>query len=55
MLLSAGAANEEHPLAELVASIGCLINDYDDEHFKRLAASPASSSPELRSRISTSI
>lgn len=39
-LLSSGAANEEHPLAELVASIGRLIGDYDDEHFKRQAVSP---------------
>lgn len=32
-LLDAGAANEAHPLADLVATLGSLIGDYDDVHF----------------------
>lgn len=32
-LLDAGAANERHPLANLVATLGELIGDYDDQHF----------------------
>ena len=32
-LLDAGAANEHHPLADLVATLGELIGDYDDQHF----------------------
>jgi HTH-type transcriptional regulator/antitoxin HigA len=31
-LLDAGAANESHPLADLVATLGELIGDYDDNH-----------------------
>jgi len=31
-LLDAGASNEKHPLANLVATLGELIGDYDDEH-----------------------
>lgn len=32
-LLDAGAANERHPLANLVATLGELIGDYDDRHY----------------------
>lgn len=32
-LLDAGAADEHHPLANLVATLGELIGDYDDQHF----------------------
>ena len=31
-LLDAGAANEKHPLADLVGTLGALIAEYDDEH-----------------------
>lgn len=33
MLLDAGASDEEHPLANLVATLGELIGDYDDQHY----------------------
>jgi HTH-type transcriptional regulator/antitoxin HigA len=33
-LLDAGAANERHPLANLVAILGELIGDYDDRHYR---------------------
>lgn len=39
-LLDAGAADESHPLAELVDNIGRLIGDYDDEHFAPQPVSP---------------
>ena len=32
-LLDAGAANEKHPLANLVATLGELIGDYDDTYY----------------------
>lgn len=32
-LLDAGAADESHPLADLAATLGELIGDYDDRHF----------------------
>jgi HTH-type transcriptional regulator/antitoxin HigA len=32
-LLDAGAADESHPLADLAATLGELIGDYDDEHY----------------------
>lgn len=32
-LLDAGAANEGHPLADLVDTLGMLIAEYDDIHF----------------------
>ncbi len=32
-LLDAGAANERHPLANLIATLGELIGDYDDNHY----------------------
>lgn len=32
-LLDAGGANERHPLANLVAILGELIGDYDDQHY----------------------
>ena len=34
-LLDAGGANERHPLANLVAILGELIGDYDDQHYPR--------------------
>lgn len=39
-LLDAGAANEDHPLADLVHTLGLLIGDYDDEHFAPESVSP---------------
>ncbi|WP_215408228.1 transcriptional regulator [Janthinobacterium sp. JC611] len=39
-LLDAGAAEETHPLAGLVESIGRLIADYDQEHFPPVPVSP---------------
>ena len=33
MLLDAGAADEKHPLANLVAILGELIGDYDDKYY----------------------
>ncbi|MBC7502374.1 MAG: transcriptional regulator [Herminiimonas sp.] len=32
-LLDAGVANEGHPLADLVNTLGSLISDYDDAHY----------------------
>ena len=32
-LLDAGAADEKHPLADLAATLGELIGDYDDAHY----------------------
>ena len=32
-LLDLGAADENHPLANLVATMGELIGDYDDAHY----------------------
>jgi HTH-type transcriptional regulator/antitoxin HigA len=32
-LLDAGAADERHPLANLAATLGELIGDYDDAHY----------------------
>lgn len=32
-LLDAGGADENHPLADLVAALGKYIGDYDDRHF----------------------
>lgn len=40
-LLDAGAANESHPLANLAATLGELIADYDESHHAVAAASPA--------------
>lgn len=40
-LLDAGAASEEHPLADLAATLGELIGDYDDQHFPPEPVSPA--------------
>jgi HTH-type transcriptional regulator/antitoxin HigA len=31
-LLDAGAADESHPLADLAATLGELVGDYDDKH-----------------------
>jgi HTH-type transcriptional regulator/antitoxin HigA len=33
-LLDAGAAKEKSPLADLASSLGSLIGDYEDKHFK---------------------
>jgi HTH-type transcriptional regulator/antitoxin HigA len=38
-LLDAGAADENHPLADLVDTLGSLIGDYDDEHYQAEAVS----------------
>ena len=32
-LLDAGAADQRHPLADLVATLGELVGDYDDTHY----------------------
>lgn len=39
-LLDTGAANESHPLADLVDTLGALIEDYDVTHFPVEAMSP---------------
>lgn len=33
-MLDAGAADESHPLADLAATLGELIGDYDDQHYQ---------------------
>jgi HTH-type transcriptional regulator/antitoxin HigA len=40
-LLDAGAADEQHPLAELVDTLGLLIGDYDDQQYAPEPVSPA--------------
>lgn len=40
-LLDAGAADEKHPLADLVATLGQLIGAYDDQHYRLPATSGA--------------
>lgn len=35
MLLDAGAGSESHPLANLVATLGELIGDYEEQHHAR--------------------
>ena len=40
-LLDAGAMNEDHPLADLAATLGELIGDYDDLHHPAHAVAPA--------------
>ena len=44
-LLDAGAGDEKHPLADLAATVGELIGDYDDLTF---AASPVAPADMLR-------
>lgn len=39
-LLDAGAASENHPLADLVNTLGGLIGDYDDAHYPAQDVSP---------------
>jgi len=39
-LLDAGAANEQHPLADLVNTLGTLIGEYDDVHHPAQEVSP---------------
>lgn len=39
-LLDAGAANENHPLADLVNTLGSLIGEYDDVHYPAQKVSP---------------
>ena len=39
-LLDAGAADENHPLAELVHTLGLLIGDYDEAHHPAEPVSP---------------
>ena len=40
-LLDSGAADEAHPLADLVATLGELIGDYDDKHYPTGEVPPA--------------
>ncbi|MBB5606769.1 MULTISPECIES: type II toxin-antitoxin system HigA family antitoxin [unclassified Janthinobacterium] len=40
-LLDAGAADENHPLATLVETLGMLISHYDDQHYPAPPVSPA--------------
>ena len=40
-LLDAGAADETHPLANLVAILGELIGDYDDAHYAAKDVAPS--------------
>ena len=40
LLLDAGAANEQHPLADLVNTLGALISEYDDVHYPEQNISP---------------
>lgn len=39
-LLDAGAADETHPLADLAATLGELIGDYDDAHYPARDVAP---------------
>lgn len=39
-LLDAGAANEAHPLADLAATLGELIGDYDSTHYPARDVAP---------------
>lgn len=39
-LLDAGAANQEHPLANLVDTLGALIGEYDELHYPGGAVTP---------------
>jgi len=39
-LLDAGAANENHSLADLVNTLGLLIGEYDDAHYPAQEVSP---------------
>lgn len=40
-LLDAGAANEDHPLADLVSTLGTLVAEYDDIHHPSEKINPA--------------
>lgn len=40
-LLDAGAADETHPLADLAATLGELIGDYDDAHYPAKGVAPS--------------
>jgi HTH-type transcriptional regulator/antitoxin HigA len=39
-LLDAGAANEQHPLADLAGTLGTLIGEYDDAHHPMAKVAP---------------
>lgn len=39
-LLDAGAANEKHPLADLVNTLGALISEYENAHYPAQDVSP---------------
>ena len=39
--LDAGAANEKHPLADLAATLGELIGDYDAVHYPGFDVAPS--------------
>jgi len=41
-LLDAGAADEDHPLADLVDNLGKFIEEYDDEFYPPKPVSPVS-------------
>lgn len=40
VLLDAGAANEAHPLADLVDTLGTIIGEYEDMHYQPEKVSP---------------
>lgn len=40
LLLDAGAANEAHPLSDLVDTLGTLIGEYEDIHYQPEKVSP---------------
>ena len=40
-LMDAGAADEAHPLADLAATLGELIGDYDDVHYPAKDVAPS--------------
>jgi HTH-type transcriptional regulator/antitoxin HigA len=46
-LLDAGAANENHPLADLVDTLGALIESFDRTHYPIETASPVATLREL--------
>lgn len=44
-LLDAGAANNEHPLADLVNALGNLIGDYEDRQYPTEQVTPVENDP----------
>ena len=53
-LLDAGAANEQHPLADLVDTLGTLIGEYDDVHYPAQEVAPVAMLQFLMSENSLS-